>query len=104
MRKISQALLLDLDEIALEPSEDIYSGVLSAGVEQTVAVPPGASIVIFAHDDDIWANWDTTAALPTGSISEAGGELNPHVRRLVNVLVIHLIAERDTKVSLSFYG
>jgi hypothetical protein len=104
MQTLRQTTKVDFDTLVYEPSTDIYSGVLSAGVEQTLGVPSGASIVILGHDDDIWVNWDTTAALPTGTISKAGGEMNPVVRSVANVSVIHLIAERDTKVSLSFYA
>jgi hypothetical protein len=104
MQSLRQPTKVGFETLAYAPSSDIYSGVLAASTEQTVEVPAGASIVIFSHDDDIWVNWDTTAALPTGAISEAGGEMNPVVRSVNNVSAIHLIAERETKVSLSFYA
>ena len=104
MQTLRQPTKVDFETLAYEPSTDIYSGELSAGVEQTIGVPSGASIVIFGHDDDIWVNWDTTAAVPTGTISKAGGEMNPVVRSVRSVSTIHLIAERATKVSLTFYA
>ena len=56
---------------AILPSDSIYSGVLVAGTEQTVTVPTGAEYVLFNFDKNIFVNYDTTATVPTGTISNA---------------------------------
>jgi len=89
---------------ALYPSDTIHSGILSAGVEQTVTVPSGADFVIFVCDNDFYLNYDTTAAVPTGSVSQAGGELNPSTRYVGETTTIHLISEYTSKITLSFYN
>ena len=93
---------LDIEN-ALIPSDSIYSGVLTSS-EQTVSVPSGAEYVIFNATGDFYANYDTTAAIPTGSISNAGGELNPIVRYIGEVSVIHLISPITINITLSFYS
>ena len=101
--EISSKKIADTD--ALYPSDTIYSGELVAGVEQTVTVPAGADFAIFNATGDIWVNYDTTAAVPTGTISQAGGELNP-IHRYVGkpVIVIHIVADVACLVSITFYA
>ena len=94
--------LIDTD--ALVASDTIYSGLLVATTEQTVTKPTGADFAIFTADADFYANYDTTAAVPAGTISQAGGELNPVIRYIGDVSVIHLIAPYDTKISLGFFS
>lgn len=94
--------LLDTD--ALVASDTIYSGALVAATEQTVTVPTGADFVIFTADADYYVNYDTTAAVPTGTISQAGGELNPIIRYVGDTSIIHVISEIACKISLGFYS
>jgi len=101
--KIVSSLLLG-DTEALYPSDSIYSGVLVTNVEQTVSVPTDTSFVIFGYEDDIYVNYDTTASVPTSTISQAGGELNPKIRYVGETSVIHLISQFTTKVVLTFYS
>jgi hypothetical protein len=91
------------DTNALYPSDVIYSGALVADTEQTVTVPTDAEFVIFMCNNDFYINYDTTAAVPTGSISEAGGELNPEVRYIGETTVLHIISEFACKITLAFY-
>jgi len=93
-----------VDTRALYPSDTIYSGILSAGVKQDVTVPTGADFVIFVCNNDFYVNYDTTAALPTGSISQAGGELNPEIRYIGETTTIQIIAEVSCTVTLAFYS
>lgn len=92
------------DTGAIVASEDIYSGVLAAGAEQTLAVPAGAAFVVFNCNGDFYANYDTTAAVPTGSLAKAGGELNPEIRAVADITTLHVIAEITCKLTMSFYG
>lgn len=92
------------DTDAIGPSDAIYSGMLVANVEQTVTVPTGADFALFLPDLSIYVNYDTTAAIPTGTISQAGGEPNPDIRYVGDTTTLHLIAPASTKVSIAFYG
>lgn len=92
------------DTDALVASDTIYAGALVASTEQTVTVPAGADFVAFSADADFYVNYDTTAAVPTGTISQAGGELNPVIRYVANVTTLHVIAETACKISLGFYS
>lgn len=88
---------------ALYPSDTIYSGALVASTEQTVTVPSGADFVIFMCSNDFYVNYDVTAAVPTSTISEAGGELNPEVRYVGETIALHIISEFACKITLAFY-
>jgi len=93
------------DTEALFPSDTIYSGELVADTEQTVTVPAGAEFVLFNSDGDFYTNYDTTAAVPTGTISEAGGELNPIKRYIGETSVIHIIADSSfIHITLAFFS
>lgn len=89
---------------ALFPSDSIYSGVLAAGVEQTLSVPTGAEFVIFNSSNDYYVNYDTTASVPAGAISQAGGELNPILRYIGETGVIHIISPYTCYITLGFYS
>ena len=93
------------DTDALFPSDTIYSGKLITGIEQTVTVPSGADFALFNYTSDIYVNYDTTAAVPTGNISEAGGELNPIKRYIGETSVIHVISEDSgVCITISFFS
>ena len=92
------------DTDALVASDTIYSGALVADTEQIVTVPAGADFVIFTADADYYVNYDTAAAVPTGNIAEAGGELNPIIRYIGDISAIHVISEIACKISLGFYS
>ena len=89
---------------ALYPSDTIYSGALVANTEQTVTVPAGADFCIFSANGDFYVNYDTTAAVPTSTISEAGGELNPSIRYVGETTVIHIISSVAVLVTLQFFA
>lgn len=92
------------DTQALLPSDTIYSGALAASTQQIVAVPAGADFVIFTATNDIYVNYDTTATVPTGSISQAGGELNPIIRYVGETTNLHIISPYVCLITLSFYS
>lgn len=92
-----------LEDSFLYPSDTIYSGALSASTEQTVTVPTGADFCIFNGTGNFYVNYDTTAAVPTGTISQAGGELNPIKRYVGETSVLHLIADSNINITLQFY-
>ncbi len=91
------------DTFALVPSDSIYSGALAANVEQTVNTPTGAEFVVMTATNDYYVNYDTTAAVPTGTISQAGGELNPIIRYVGETNVIHIISPYACYITLGFY-
>lgn len=91
------------DTFALVPSDSIYSGALVAGVEQTLAVPTGAEFVLMTATNDYYVNYDTTAAVPSGSISLAGGELNPIVRYVGEASLLHIISPYNCYITFAFY-
>lgn len=104
MQSLNQISSSEIDTTdALLPSDTIYSGLLAAGVEQTVTVPTGAEFVIFTATNDYYVNYDTTAAVPAGSISLAGGELNPILRYIGETSVIHIISPYAAYITLGFY-
>lgn len=88
----------------LYPSDTIYSGALAASTEQTVTVPTGADFVIFESTGDFYVNYDKTATVPSGTISQAGGELNPDVRYVGETSVLHIISAGTPIVTLAFYS
>ena len=92
------------DTKALYPSDTIHSGALAASTEQTVTVPTDAEFVVFVCTDDFYVNYDTTATVPTGTISEAGGEMNPEIRYVGETTVLHVISEFACKITLAFYS
>ena len=92
------------DTKALDVSDTIYSGALVANTEQTVTVPTGADFVICMCNNDFYMNYDTTAAVPTGTISQAGGEMNPDIRYIGETSVLHIISEFACKITLAFYS
>ena len=89
---------------AIIPSDSIYSGALSASTEDTVSVPTGADFAVFMCTRDFYVNYDLTAAVPTGSLSQAGGELNPYIRNVTEISTIHVISEYACKLTIAFYS
>lgn len=103
-QKIPSTFLDIASTEALVPSTDIYSGELSANIEQTLSVPTGADFVLFNADNDFYVNYDLTATVPSGPISQVGGELNPIVRNVTEITTLHFISAAVTKLSVVFYG
>lgn len=91
------------DTEGIKPSDTIYSGYLIGGIVQTVTIPTGAEFVLFSYEGNVFANYDNTASIPSGTISLGGGELNPKIRYIGENTTISLISERSTRISLSFF-
>ena len=99
------------DTEAIPACDTIYSGSVSTS-EQIVAVPDGADFVfIKSADQDLYVNYDRTVAVPTGSVSQAGGELInadeevPVKRAITGVSNIHVIAASASALAvLMFYS
>lgn len=83
-------------------SDTIWSGVIGT-TEQTVTVPTGADYCFFSANGPFFVNYDTTCSVPSGSLANSGGELNPYVRYIGDISVLHLTAPTSTYISLSFY-
>ncbi len=92
------------DTEALYPSDTIYSGALVENTEQMVTVPANAAFCIFSANGDIYVNYDVTAAVPTSTISEAGGELNPQIRYVGETSIIHIISDGGVLITLQFFS
>ena len=91
------------DTEALPASDSIYSGIVTTS-EQIIAVPSGADFVLFSFTGPVYVNYDTTVAIPVGTVSQAGGELNPIKRYIGETTNIHLIASASIKVTMVFYS
>jgi|GEM_PF-1162379 len=95
---------------AIEQSTFIDVRVLAAGVAESHTVPTGAKYVIFScvNSDgnavSFWADFVSTAAIPSGDITDGSGcEVNPIVRDVSGVTTISLIAPEACIVTMSFY-
>ena len=102
LRAVKSDYLNDTDGV--DASDTIYSGMLAANTEQTVTVPTGADFCIFMCRSDFYTNYDTTATVPTGTISQAGGELKPYLVYIGTTSVIHLISDTGGKITMSFFS
>lgn len=89
------------------PAPDyVQAVVLTGGAPQTITVPAlaEAGFVIFSSEGPFWAKSGGTAAVPSVTTSDGSASaLNPSSWTLGGVSTISLIAESDTKLSLSFY-
>ncbi len=92
------------DTYALYPSDAIYSGQTVAGVELTLTVPTGADFCIFSCNGDYYVNYDLTATVPAGSITQAGGELNPNIRYVGETTTLHVISDAVVNLTLQFFA
>ena len=63
------------------PTQDMQSGVLAAGVAQSITVPDNYPnwIAIFSYQpgSTIWVSFTTTAVAPAGAFSSTASCLNP---------------------------
>ncbi|HYD63887.1 NAD/NADP transhydrogenase alpha subunit-like protein [Azospirillum sp.] len=87
------------------PSDTRYAVVLAAGVPKSVAVPAGATSVIFNATAPFWVQYGAAAAVPAADNLGGGApELSPAARRLAGVASLGLVASEACVVSLSFFG
>jgi hypothetical protein len=88
---------------------DAVSGIMAAGVAQSVAVPDTYPnwIAIFTYTPgaSVWVDTFTTAVAPTGAFSATTSELNPAARFVKSGDVLSLITSDITSpaVSILFY-
>jgi hypothetical protein len=78
----------------------------AGGGEALYTVPAGAAHVVFSANGDFYANYDLTASVPSSAILDgSSAELNPVVRRINDVAVIHLISPSGgaTNVTVKVY-
>jgi hypothetical protein len=92
-----------LDDKFLYPSDTIYSGLLTSGVEQTLTIPTDAEFCIFEYTGDVYVNYDTTASVPTSTISSGGGELNPTRRYIGETTTLHFASNSAVTITISFF-
>ena len=98
------------DSMFIRPALYRDGVVLAAGVAQTITVPTHtasgqkANRVLFSSNCDFYAQYDTTAAVPAGAITDGSGpELNPVGRILSDVDTISVISETGGKVMAYFF-
>lgn len=88
---------------------DAQSGILAAGVAQSVAVPNTYPnwIAIFTYTPgaSVWVDTFTTAVAPAGAFSATTSELNPAARFVKSTDVLSFITSDITSpaVSVLFY-
>ena len=90
------------------PTYDIQSGIMAAGVAQSVTVPDNYPnwIAIFSYSpgSNIWVSFTTTALVPTGAFSSTASSLNPSARAVSAGQTISLITnDADSpEISIEF--
>jgi len=85
----------------LQFSDNKYSGLLSAGVEQTLTVPESPfadypnllAVFSFEPGSTVWVSLNATAVVPSTSISSSNSELNPAARYVTGGDVLHFITD-----------
>ena len=86
------------------PAPIVVDGQLATSVEQTYTIPSDYPFyaVIFGWEqgNNIYVNINNTAAVPSGSFSTGGSEVNPVGYWLIAGSVIHVITD-DTSVNMS---
>lgn len=88
---------------AVTPSDCVMARSLSASSAESITVPTGAGIVVFAATGDFYANWTTTATVPGDTTDGSASELNPGVRKVAAGATISVIAPAACVVTASFY-
>lgn len=97
----------------LPPSQDMFSGVIEAGVEQTVTVPESPYsdfphvLAVFGLEpgSNNWVAYNQTAVAAAGSLASTNSELNPSARILKGGDVIHFITnDTSNEIGVSFYA
>ena len=74
--------------------------VSTADVPHTV--PTGAHYVMFSGTGNFYVRYDAAAAIPAGAVTDGSApELNPVLRDIWNVKVIHLIAPSSCVVTIA---
>jgi hypothetical protein len=78
--------------------------VLTASSAATFTVPTGAKYVLFSANADFYANYTTTATVPSVSTSTgAASELNPALRYIEGVTSISLISPTVCIITIGVY-
>jgi hypothetical protein len=92
----------------VQQSDTIYAIVLVANTSQQIAIPTGASFVLFSCSgaNDFYMKFVNTAiAVPAANIVDGTApELNPLVRSCVGKSNISLVSGAGCVVTLAFYG
>ncbi|WP_349591996.1 NAD/NADP transhydrogenase alpha subunit-like protein [Azospirillum argentinense] len=89
----------------IELSDSRHVVALVAGVSKMAAVPAGAQRVLISATADVWVQYGTAAALPTGDIlTGLAPELNPSARMIRGISSLGLASATDCMVNLCFYG
>lgn len=89
---------------AIPQSDTIATRVLTAGAAKTITVPASAGYVVFACNNDFYANTSGTAAVPSGDLDTGASELNPVVRKVASGSTISVISASNCILTASFYS
>jgi hypothetical protein len=68
-----------INGFGIQPSTDIFNGLLATGVAQSITVPDNYPkwIMIVKSEGNVYVNLTTTAAAPAGAFAAASSLLNP---------------------------
>lgn len=97
----------------LPPSKNKFSGVIEAGVEQTVTVPESPYsdyphvLAVFSIEpgSNTWVAYNQTAVAAAGAMAASNSELNPSARIVEGGDVIHLITnDTSNEIGIAFYA
>lgn len=81
----------------IQPTYDMQSGVLAAGVAQSITVPDNypnwIAIFSFQPGSTIWVSFTTTAVAPAGAFSATESCLNPSARAVKSGDTISFITD-----------
>jgi hypothetical protein len=78
----------------------------AGGGEALYTIPAGAAHVVLSANGDFYANYDATATVPGSAILDgSSAELNPVIRRINDVAILHLISPSGgaTVVTIKVY-
>ena len=89
---------------SIPTSDSINAVSLTANTAESITIPSGATYVMFSATDDFYANYTTTATVPTDTVDGSAAELNPIVRTLLSSDTISVISESTCKVTATFYS
>ena len=90
---------------ALRPASCVLARALAASVAESITVPAGAVFALFSATGDVYANYTTTAAVPSDTaIADAtASELNPAMRYVKGGTTISVISPASCVLTVSFW-
>jgi len=88
------------------PDDSVYTRILgTGGTAESFTVPAGANFVVFSADNDFYARYTGTAAVPSADVTDGtASEMNPTARNIKGVATISVVsATANCIVTATFY-